>query len=155
SHGEFTQVELSQQDGASLLQARDHRGVGMRYEVAIHTRAVGSQNAPGPELVLHRLWHPKQWPHITTPQHRLLGLAGCCQRLITHYRNIRVELLVEPLDACEVGLYYLHWGLLFRLNGDGRLRCREPGNIVSGHGYASSSGNTSTGWICARLSCVR
>ena len=45
SHGEFTQVELSQQDGASLLQARDHCGVGIRYEVAIHARAVGGENA--------------------------------------------------------------------------------------------------------------
>src|SRR2546423_5852623 len=124
----------------------------MRYKVAIDARAIGGQNALRPELVLYCHRHPKQRPQIATPQHRLLSLTCCCQRLIMQDCNIRVQLRVKPLDACQVGLYYLHWRYLFRLDGNGGLRGGEPGNIVSGHDTASSSGKTSTGWICARSS---
>ncbi len=58
--GAFGLLQLAEDDGAGVLQPRDHRGVLSRTEVAMDRHAVRGRRAFGPAKILHRDRHAVQ-----------------------------------------------------------------------------------------------
>ena len=104
AQGELRQVQLAQQDRASLLQLRHHHRIFGGYMVPLQRRPVGGANSGGVELVLNRHRNSVQRPPVLSCGDGLFGLAGCLAGLLVAHGDVRVHLAIDPVDAFQVRL---------------------------------------------------
>ena len=93
-HSKLTHVQLSQENGAGLIQLCHHGGVFVGDEVGQDTRAAGGADTPGEDLVLNRHGHAVHGTPVVALDNRMLGFAGTSESVIGYDRDVGVELPV-------------------------------------------------------------
>ena len=132
--GELVHVELAQQDGTRLGQARRDGRVRVGHPVCQDAGAAGRADAARQHQILQRDGNPVQRPAVVSAGDLPLRRGRGGQRLPRQDRDVRQEIPVGSLNAVEVGARELHGreGAAAELLAG--LGDAESGQLVRRHG---------------------
>src|SRR6478672_5614984 len=101
------QRELSQQDGAGLIQAGDDRCVVTRHPVLQKARVGGRTNAVRGKEVLHRDRDPVQRTQVIATLESGIGSSSLLKRMFSGYRYEAMQAAVQRCGTVEARLHEL------------------------------------------------
>ena len=105
-HSELEQVELADQNGSRVVQARGDRGLIVRDPVCGGLRAVRSQDAGGREDVFGRVGNSVQGSAPIAGGDFRLCLAGAFAGMVSGHGDEGVDGGIRRLDVSEVGIHH-------------------------------------------------
>ena len=131
--GEFLEIGLAEDDGASGFEALDDRGVVIGHPVLKQERAIGGERAFRGVEILHRDRDAVQRAEIIARCDRLLRRLRLLPGMIRHDRDEAVERAVEALDARKRKVGKLDRRDLLRRDERGEISDRGVGEFFFSH----------------------
>ena len=135
--GPLVHIQLAQNNGARLAQARDDLGIGGRNMIPQERRPPGQPNPSDFAVVLQRNGNAVERPEGISRRHRLFRSFGRIQRRVRRDGEIGIQSRVERFDTVEVGLNELYRRELAGPNQTDNIRDAQLREIRGGHLYWS------------------